>query len=75
MTLHPSMACILVQGTAGRQGYWGGVDKVFAPQRTAKVAAQEKRQQDETIERLYAQVGRLTTQLDWLKKIWSYPSR
>ena len=46
----------------------GSADKVFTPQKTAKVAAQEKRQQDETVERLYAQVGRLTTQFDWLKK-------
>jgi len=30
--------------------------------------SQEKRQQEKNIENLYAQVGRLTTQLDWLKK-------
>lgn len=45
-----------------------GADKVFATSKSAKAAAQEKRQQEETIENLYAQVGRLTTQLDWLKK-------
>ena len=43
-------------------------DKVYATSKSAKAAAQEKRQQEETIENLYAQVGRLTTQLDWLKK-------
>lgn len=45
-----------------------GADKVFATSKSVKVAAQEKRKQEETIENLYAQVGRLTTQLDWLKK-------
>jgi len=45
-----------------------GADKVFATSKSAKAAAQEKRQQEKNIENLYAQVGRLTTQLDWLKK-------
>lgn len=45
-----------------------GADKVFTPAKGAKAAAKEKREQEETIENLYAQVGRLTTQLDWLKK-------
>lgn len=43
-------------------------DKVFATSKNAKAAAKDKKQQEETIENLYAQVGRLTTQLDWLKK-------
>ncbi len=43
-------------------------DKVFAASKNAKAAAKEKQQQGEEIENLYSQVGRLTTQLDWLKK-------
>ena len=46
----------------------GSADKVFATPKAAKAISREKKQQDETIERLYAQVGRLTTQVDWLKK-------
>lgn len=46
----------------------GSADKVFAPSKQARVAAKEKQQQEEVIENLYSQVGRLTTQLDWLKK-------
>jgi len=45
-----------------------GADKVYATSKNAKAVAKEKKQQEETIENLYAQVGRLTTQLDWLKK-------
>ncbi len=45
-----------------------GAENVFAPTKTAKAAAKEKQQQEETINNLYSQVGRLTTQLDWLKK-------
>lgn len=41
---------------------------VFAASKSAKAAAKEKQQQEEIIENLYSQVGRLTTQLDWLKK-------
>ena len=43
-------------------------EKVFAASKTTKAAAKEKQQQEEEIENLYSQVGRLTTQLDWLKK-------
>jgi len=43
-------------------------DKVFNTSKQAKVASMEKQQQEETIENLYSQVGRLTTQLEWLKK-------
>ena len=43
-------------------------DKVFNTSKQEKEAAKEKKQQEETIENLYNQVGRLTTQLDWLKK-------
>ena len=43
-------------------------DKVFAPSKEVKAIAKEKQQQEETIENLYSQVGRLTTQLEWLKK-------
>ena len=43
-------------------------DKVFAPSKEIKAIAKEKQQQEETIENLYSQVGRLTTQLEWLKK-------
>ncbi len=52
-----------------------GANKVFDTSKSAKVAAQEKRKQEETIDNLYAQVGRLTTQLDWLNKnlAVSYP--
>ena len=45
-----------------------GADKVYATNKNAKAAAKEKQEQEQTIEILYAQVGRLTTQLDWLKK-------
>jgi len=30
-----------------------------------------KAEYEQTIENLYAEVGRLTTQLSWLKKIWN----
>ncbi|MEW6655039.1 MAG: hypothetical protein AB1394_16445 [Bacteroidota bacterium] len=42
---------------------------MFAASKNAKDAAKEKQQQEEEIENLYSQVGRLTTQLEWLKKI------
>lgn len=45
-----------------------GADKVYASTKADKKAAQAKREQDGEIENLYAQIGRLTTQLDWLKK-------
>jgi len=45
-----------------------GADKIFAVSKNAKAAAKDKKRQEETIENLYNQVGRLTTQLDWLKK-------
>lgn len=41
-------------------------DKVFSTTKQAKDANKEKQQQQETIDNLYNQVGRLTTQLDWL---------
>ena len=43
-------------------------DRVFAASKSAKAVAKEKQQQEEEIENLYSQVGRLTTQLEWLKK-------
>ena len=43
-------------------------DKVFASSKEARAVARDKRQQEETIDNLYEQVGRLTTQLEWLKK-------
>jgi putative transposase len=43
-------------------------DRIFAASKNAKAAAKEKRQQEEEMEKLYSQVGRLTTQLEWLKK-------
>lgn len=43
-------------------------DRVFAASKNAKDATKEKQQQQEEIENLYSQVGRLTTQLEWLKK-------
>jgi transposase-like protein len=45
-----------------------GADKVFNTSKQAKEVAKEKQQQEKIIENLYAQVGRLTTQLEWLKK-------
>ena len=45
-----------------------GADKVYASTKADKKAAQAKREQDGEIENLYAQIDRLTTQLDWLKK-------
>ena len=46
----------------------GSADRVYSPSKKAKEAAKEKQQQEEKIENLYSQVGRLTTQLEWLKK-------
>lgn len=43
-------------------------ERVFAASKNAKDAAKEKQQQQKEIENLYSQVGRLTTQLEWLKK-------
>ena len=43
-------------------------DRVFAASKSAKAAAKEKQQKEEEIENLYSQIGRLTTQLEWLKK-------
>lgn len=43
-------------------------DRVFAVSKNAKAAAKEKQQREEEIENLYSQIGRLTTQLEWLKK-------
>ena len=45
-----------------------GANKIFNTSKASKTADKEKKQQEETIENLYTQVGRLTTQLDWLKK-------
>ena len=45
-----------------------GANKIFNISKDSKVADREKKKQEETIENLYTQVGRLTTQLDWLKK-------
>ncbi|WAH40288.1 transposase [Alicyclobacillus fastidiosus] len=36
-------------------------------------AAKAQKVQEQKIERLYAQVGKLTTQLEWIKKIWHRP--
>lgn len=38
---------------------------VFADDRKV---AQQKRQQEQKMEQLYSQVGKLTTQLEWIKK-------
>ena len=46
----------------------GSADRVFAASKNAKDIAKEKQQREEEIENLYSQVGRLTTQLEWLKK-------
>lgn len=43
-------------------------DRVFAVSKNAKAAVKEKQQHKEEIENLYSQIGRLTTQLEWLKK-------
>ena len=45
-----------------------GADKIFNTSKDSKAADKEKKQQKQTIEDLYTQIGRLTTQLDWLKK-------
>ena len=36
-------------------------------------AAKQKKAQEQKMERLYAEVGKLTTQLEWIKKIWPQP--
>ena len=46
----------------------GSADKIFASSKSEKAIAKEKQKKEEEIENLYSQVGRLTTQLDWLKK-------
>ena len=51
-----------------RKELLGSAEKVFNSSKSAKEAAKEKQQQEEKIESLYSQVGRLTTQLEWLKK-------
>lgn len=38
--------------------------------RERQVGESELKQRDELIEDLYAEVGRLTTELNWLKKKW-----
>jgi transposase-like protein len=43
-------------------------DRVFAISKSERDAAKEKQQQEEEIGNLYSQIGRLTTQLEWLKK-------
>ena len=43
-------------------------DKVYAKTKAEKEAAKEKEEQEKEIDQLYAQIGRLTTQVDWLKK-------
>lgn len=45
-----------------------GADKIYAGTKADKQAAQAKLDQERQIDDLYAQIGRLTTQLDWLKK-------
>ena len=43
-------------------------DKVYASTKADKQAAQDKLKQEQQIDNLYAEIGRLTTQLEWLKK-------
>ena len=50
------------------QELFSSADKVYASSKADKQAAKEKKEQEEQVENLYAQIGRLTTQLDWLKK-------
>lgn len=38
--------------------------------RERQVSEKELKKRDELIEELYAEVGRLTTELNWLKKKW-----
>ena len=45
-----------------------GADKIYASTKADKQAIQAKIEQEKQIDSLYAQIGRLTTQLDWLKK-------
>jgi len=45
-----------------------GADKIYASTKADKQAAQARMDQEKQIDNLYAQIGRLTTQLDWLKK-------
>ena len=46
-----------------------GADKIYAGTKADKQAAQAKLDQERQIDDLYAQIGRLTTQLG-SKKIW-----
>ena len=43
-------------------------DKGYASTKADKQAAQARIDQEKQIDNLYAKIGRLTTQLDWLKK-------
>ena len=38
-----------------------------------KASEADKAAQEKKINRLYSEIGRLTTQLNWLKKIWHRP--
>ncbi len=46
-----------------------GLPTIFERGESAQAA--EKAAHDKQTERLYEQIGRLTTQLAWIKKIWS----
>ena len=51
-----------------RRELMGSADRIFASTKSEKAITKEKQKKEEEIENLYSQVGRLTTQLEWLKK-------
>ena len=51
-----------------RRELMGSADRIFASTKSEKAITKEKQKKEEEIENLYSQVGRLTTQLEWLIK-------
>ncbi len=64
---HPSML------TRWKKEAIAGLPSIFANDASKK--RKEKKAHDAEMDELYAQIGKLTTQIEWLKKIWplSFP--
>ena len=58
--IHPN------QISAWKAAALSGMPSLFAPERQAAVVA--KHEHDREVQELYAEIGRLQTQLNWLKK-------
>ena len=65
LEIHPNMLTAWKSSAAtGLIAHFGKEDRAQANQQA----------HDKQLEELYAQIGRLTTQIAWLKKIWPQPS-